>query len=85
MTHGESVETIWSHSTSLATWSRDNGPQARHAFLDAHWSGWNWRKLINLREPRTYFLVPPLTFDPSRQAAEDEPRKGLEVLKSPEQ
>jgi len=53
MTHGENVETIWSHSTSLATWSRDNGPQARHALLDAHWSGWNWRKCINLRK----FLV----------------------------
>lgn len=50
MTHGESVETIWSHSTSLATWSRENGPQARHALLDTHWSGWNWRKIIRLCE-----------------------------------
>lgn len=50
MTHGESVETIWSHSTSLAIWSRENGPGARHALLDTHWSGWNWRKLVNLRE-----------------------------------
>jgi hypothetical protein len=50
MTHGESVETIWSHSTSLATWSRESGPNARHALLDAHWSGWNWRKLVRLRE-----------------------------------
>lgn len=50
MTHGETVETIWSHSTSLATWSREYGPQARHALLDTHWSGWNWRKLIRLRE-----------------------------------
>ena len=49
MTHGENVETIWSHSTSLATWSRENGPQARHTLLDSHWSGWNWRKLVNLR------------------------------------
>ncbi|KAF9781630.1 hypothetical protein BJ322DRAFT_1010663 [Thelephora terrestris] len=49
MTHGEGVETIWSHSTSLATWSRENGPQARQALLDTHWSGWNWKKLINLR------------------------------------
>lgn len=50
MTHGENVETIWSHSTSLATWSRENGPGARHALLDTHWSGWNWRKLVNLRK-----------------------------------
>lgn len=50
MTHGESVETIWSHSTSLATWSRENGPAARHLILDDHWAGWNWRKLVGLRE-----------------------------------
>ena len=50
MTHGESVETIWSHSTSLATWSRENGPAARHLILDDHWAGWNWRKLVGLRK-----------------------------------
>lgn len=50
MTHGESVETIWSHSTSLATWSRENGPSARHLILDDHWNGWNWSKLIGLRK-----------------------------------
>jgi hypothetical protein len=50
MTHGESVETIWSHSTSLATWSRENGPGARHLILDDHWAGWNWSKLIGLRK-----------------------------------
>ena len=53
MTHGESVETIWSHSTSLATWSRENGPAARHLILNDHWAGWNWRKLVGLRR----FLV----------------------------
>ena len=53
MTHGESVETIWSHSTSLATWSRENGPAARHLILNDHWARWNWRKLVGLRR----FLV----------------------------
>ena len=53
MTHGEGVETIWSHSTSLATWSRENGPHARHLILDDHWTGWNWSKLVGLRG---YFL-----------------------------
>ena len=48
MTHGEGVETIWSHSTSLATWSRENGPGARHLILDDHWTGWNWSKLVGL-------------------------------------
>lgn len=50
MTHGESVETIWSHSSSLAIWSRENGPGARHLILDTHWTGWNWRKLVGLRK-----------------------------------
>ena len=48
MTHGEGVETIWSHSTLLATWSRENGPAAHHLILDDHWAGWNWRKLVGL-------------------------------------
>ena len=48
MTHGEGVETIWSHSTSLATWSRENAPGARHLILDDHWTGWNWQKYIGL-------------------------------------
>lgn len=48
MTHGEGVETVWSHSTSLATWSRENGPAARHQILDDHWGSWNWRKTVNL-------------------------------------
>lgn len=57
MTHGEGVETIWSHSTSLAIWSRENAPSARHLILDDHWNGWNWRKYVGLRKcsgPRPY-------------------------------
>jgi len=49
LTHGEGVETVWSHSTSLATWSRENGPAARHQILDDHWGSWNWRKTCNSR------------------------------------
>ena len=49
MTHGEGVETVWSHSTSLATWSRENGPGARHQILDDHWGSWNWRKTVKSR------------------------------------
>ena len=51
LTHGEGVETIWSHSTSLATWSQENGPGARRLFLDDHWGSWNWRKTVNSGEP----------------------------------
>ena len=50
MTHGESVEMIWSHSTSLAIWSRENAPSACHLILDDHWNGWNWRKYVGLRK-----------------------------------
>lgn len=62
MTHGESVETIWSHSTSLATWSRENGPGARHLILDDHWNGWNWQKYTGLRKfPRSGLSMIRLT------------------------
>ena len=50
MTHGEGVETIWAHSTTLAVWSRENGPAARHLILDDHWGGWNWQKVVGLRK-----------------------------------
>lgn len=86
MTHGEGVETIWSHSTSLATWSRENGPSARHALLDTHWSGWNWRKLVNLRK----FLIPirflfhfTYLLSVYRKTTQEEPRESLEVLQNP--
>ena len=64
MTHGESVETVWSHLTSLATWSHENGPSARYALLDTHWSGWNWRKLVKLHKypPPFSSLSTPLIF-----------------------
>ena len=62
MTHGEGVETIWSHSGSLATWSRENGPSARHLILDDHWAGWNWRKSVGLRRCRNLMVhIRPLT------------------------
>jgi len=49
LTHGEGVETIWSHSTAVATWSQETGPSARHQVLDDHWGAWNWRKVVNSR------------------------------------
>ena len=57
MTHRESVETIWSHSTSLATWSRENGPAAHHLVLDNHWTGWNWRKLVGLCKSLWVYVI----------------------------
>lgn len=50
LTHGEGVETIWSHASALQTWSQETGPAACRLSLDDHWAGWNWRKLVNSRE-----------------------------------
>ena len=50
MTHREGMETIWSHSTSLTTWSRENGPAAHYLILDNHWARWNWQKLVGLHK-----------------------------------
>ena len=61
LTHGEGVETIWSHSTSLATWSRENGPAARHQILDDHWGSWNWRKTITFRKCRFLYRASFIT------------------------
>lgn len=82
MTHGESVETIWSHSTSLATWSRENGPAARHLILDDHWTGWNWSKLVGLREYfRIMANIHSLIF--CRSPVEENAGKGVEMGGSP--
>ena len=67
MTHGEGVETIWSHSTSLATWSMENGPGARHLILNDHWSGWNWSKLVSLCEYLLQMGIVRLTHLPAGQ------------------
>lgn len=67
LTHGEGVETIWSHSTSLATWSRENGPAARHQILDDHWGSWNWRKVINLRTSPSSLRCTPTLIGHSRK------------------
>lgn len=57
-THGEGVETIWAHSTSLTTWSQEAGPAARHQILNDHWGGWNWRKVVNSRKFLFTFVFP---------------------------
>ena len=82
VTHGESVETIWSHSMSLATWSRENGPAAHHLILDDHWTGWNWSKLVGLREYfRIMANIHSLIF--CRSPVEENAGKGVEMGGSP--
>jgi hypothetical protein len=51
LTHGETVEQEWAHIGAVATSTREMGPGARHGTLDAHWSHWNWRKLVGLGKP----------------------------------
>ena len=47
-THGETVEQEWSHINGAALMTREMGSSARHAALDDHWGGWNWRELVGL-------------------------------------
>lgn len=47
-THGETVEQEWSHINGAVLMTREMGSGARHAALDDHWGGWNWRKLVDL-------------------------------------
>lgn len=47
-THGETVEQEWSHINGAVLMTREMGSGARHAALDDHWGGWNWRKLVDI-------------------------------------
>ena len=49
-TDGERIEAGWAQSTSMATWTRENSPNARRNILDDHWNASNWRKLLGLCE-----------------------------------
>lgn len=51
-THGETVEQEWGHIGPVAVSTREMGPSARHATLDDHWSGWNFRKVVGFGECR---------------------------------
>jgi hypothetical protein len=47
---GEMIESGWAQSGSMTIWTRENGPFARRAVLDDHWSSENWHKLRRLRK-----------------------------------
>ena len=47
---GERIESGWAQTTSMATWTRESGPNARRNILDDHWNASNWAKLLGLRE-----------------------------------
>jgi hypothetical protein len=52
---GERIEAGWAQVTSMATWTRESGPNARRNILDDHWNANNWRKLVGLGE----YAIPP--------------------------
>ncbi|KAJ7024743.1 hypothetical protein C8F04DRAFT_968613 [Mycena alexandri] len=45
---GEGIERPWASIGGLASSTREMGPGARHGVLDAQWSSWNWKKLIDI-------------------------------------
>ena len=45
---GERIEAGWAQIASMATWTRESGPNARRDVLDDHWGAGNWRKLVGL-------------------------------------
>ena len=47
---GERIEAGWAQANSMATWTRESGPNARRGILDDHWNASNWRKVLGLRE-----------------------------------
>ena len=40
-TDGERIESGWAQSNSMATWTRESGPNARRSILDDHWNASN--------------------------------------------
>jgi hypothetical protein len=59
-THGETVEQGWSNSNLAALSTREMGPGARHLALDDNWSGWNWKKILNMGIFHLYHTLPSL-------------------------
>jgi hypothetical protein len=47
---GERIESGWAQTTSMATWTRESGPNARRGILDDHWNAGNWQRVVGLRE-----------------------------------
>lgn len=45
---GERIEAGWAQTNSMATWTRESGPNARREILDDHWNAANWQKLVGL-------------------------------------
>ena len=72
-TDGERIEASWAQSTSMATWTRESGPNARRNILDDHWNAANWQKLVGLGDGSTYHNVAPRSPVLFRQASGEEP------------
>ncbi|KAH6886031.1 hypothetical protein BKA70DRAFT_1465400 [Coprinopsis sp. MPI-PUGE-AT-0042] len=49
-TCGDEIEGTWDHTNSLGTSVREMGPGARHETLNDHFSGYNFQKIVGLRQ-----------------------------------
>ncbi len=56
-TCGEDIETIWSHTNSLAPSIHEMGPASRRETLNNHWNGWNFRKIVGFRKLSVFIII----------------------------
>ncbi|KAF8147457.1 hypothetical protein K438DRAFT_1509006, partial [Mycena galopus ATCC 62051] len=49
-TDAEGIERPWAHIGGVGSSTREMGPGSREDMLNAHWSSWNWQKLLGLGE-----------------------------------
>ncbi len=50
-TYGEGIEAHWSHVNPASLSAREMGPGMRHEYMNDHWGGWNWMKIVGLGTP----------------------------------
>jgi hypothetical protein len=79
-TYGEGVESIWAHLNGTAVSTREMSPAFRHETLNAHFSAWNWSKILGLG---TYFSM---KLDEAKKQAgiQDEALQDFEEALAPE-
>ena len=82
-TDGERIEAGWARSTSMATWTRESGPNSRRNILDDHWNASNWQKLIGLGELTQFIDLSSSSSGSSRKASRHEPPKVPRLEKIP--
>jgi hypothetical protein len=79
-TYGEGVESIWAHLNGTAVSTREMSPAFRHETLNAHFSAWNWLKILGLG---SYFAM-KLDEAGKQAVVHDEALQSFEEALSPE-